>query len=250
MKTLEDIKKDGWESGINQIWHGDCLDFMKLIPDKSLDLVVTDPPYGIGEDIRKADKSGRTNFNDERWDLEIPRKEYFNEIGKKPYDIRYLDSGDEATMLKRIYDLKNYVDDDIIITYGDTISNVDFKELLRFHKQNRSVLTIVTADITSPYGLLDINEKNKVKKFEEKPVHKYYIGTMVISKEAFEHLDKNLLQDENGLVKFFNDMINLDLLHAYHYKGKQLTFNTRAEMLNAEDEIIDFYTLPENEFKE
>jgi len=27
--------------------HGDCLDIMKDIPDESIDLVVTDPPYGI-----------------------------------------------------------------------------------------------------------------------------------------------------------------------------------------------------------
>lgn len=26
--------------------HGDCLELMKLIPDKSIDLVLTDPPYG------------------------------------------------------------------------------------------------------------------------------------------------------------------------------------------------------------
>ena len=49
MKTLQDIKRDGWASGINQIWHGDCLDFMKLIPDKSVDLVITSPPYNLGD---------------------------------------------------------------------------------------------------------------------------------------------------------------------------------------------------------
>jgi site-specific DNA-methyltransferase (adenine-specific) len=27
--------------------HGDCLELMKTIPDKSIDLVLTDPPYGI-----------------------------------------------------------------------------------------------------------------------------------------------------------------------------------------------------------
>jgi len=32
---------------INQIIQGDCLEVMKGIPDKSVDLVVTDPPYGI-----------------------------------------------------------------------------------------------------------------------------------------------------------------------------------------------------------
>ena len=31
-----------------ELWHGDCLEMMKDIPDGSVDLVLTDPPYGIG----------------------------------------------------------------------------------------------------------------------------------------------------------------------------------------------------------
>lgn len=33
---------------INKVICGDCLEVMKGIPDKSIDLVLTDPPYGIG----------------------------------------------------------------------------------------------------------------------------------------------------------------------------------------------------------
>ena len=29
-----------------ELWHGDCLELMKNIPDGSVDLVLTDPPYG------------------------------------------------------------------------------------------------------------------------------------------------------------------------------------------------------------
>ncbi len=32
---------------LNQIIQGDCLELMKSLPDNSVDLVVTDPPYGI-----------------------------------------------------------------------------------------------------------------------------------------------------------------------------------------------------------
>lgn len=32
---------------INKIHNADCLEFMKKLPDKSIDLVLTDPPYGI-----------------------------------------------------------------------------------------------------------------------------------------------------------------------------------------------------------
>lgn len=35
------------EDFINKIIHGDCLEVMKDIPDESIDLIVTDPPYGI-----------------------------------------------------------------------------------------------------------------------------------------------------------------------------------------------------------
>lgn len=30
------------------LYHADCLDILPLIPDKTVDLVLTDPPYGIG----------------------------------------------------------------------------------------------------------------------------------------------------------------------------------------------------------
>lgn len=33
---------------VNQVLHGDCLELMRDIPDKSVDAVITDPPYGIG----------------------------------------------------------------------------------------------------------------------------------------------------------------------------------------------------------
>jgi site-specific DNA-methyltransferase (adenine-specific) len=33
---------------LNRIYNMDCLEGMREIPDKSIDLVITDPPYGIG----------------------------------------------------------------------------------------------------------------------------------------------------------------------------------------------------------
>jgi site-specific DNA-methyltransferase (adenine-specific) len=45
------------ELPINQIICGDCLEVMKDWPDGCVDLVLTDPPYGIGEDGQKK----RTN---------------------------------------------------------------------------------------------------------------------------------------------------------------------------------------------
>ena len=36
-----------YQEGGQTIYNGDCLDVMKTFPDKSFDLVLTDPPYGV-----------------------------------------------------------------------------------------------------------------------------------------------------------------------------------------------------------
>jgi len=67
---------------INQVICGDCLEVMRHIPYKSIDLVLTDPPYGIkinrisklvGNSKHKSRKA--TNEN---WDDCTPDKTYFN----------------------------------------------------------------------------------------------------------------------------------------------------------------------------
>ena len=60
----------------NQILQGDCLELMKDIPDKSVDLILTDPPYGIG--ISKNPFRGK--FPKKEWDNFTPTKEYFDEM--------------------------------------------------------------------------------------------------------------------------------------------------------------------------
>ena len=41
------LPKPYFETKLGQLYCGDCLEIMKKMPDKSVDLVLTDPPYGI-----------------------------------------------------------------------------------------------------------------------------------------------------------------------------------------------------------
>lgn len=58
----------------NIVIHWDSLEYMKTLPDKCVDLVLTDPPYWIWFDNKIRDE--KTN----NWDSSIPEKEYFDEI--------------------------------------------------------------------------------------------------------------------------------------------------------------------------
>ena len=74
----------------NNIYLGDSYELIKQLPDKSIDLILTDPPYGIGMAngviTRFGSSPEKTRLYKGKWDNETPSKEMFNQIirvGKK-----------------------------------------------------------------------------------------------------------------------------------------------------------------------
>ena len=68
---------------ISEVFHGDCMEFMAGCKDGQFDLVVVDPPYGIGVDGQKESTSthgGRKAYEFKGWDNEPPTPEYFREL--------------------------------------------------------------------------------------------------------------------------------------------------------------------------
>jgi len=66
---------------LNTVTQGDCLEIMKTLPDNCIDLVLTDPPYGIGI----GEKVGGNNLGTAKKykafdDSFTPSKEYFDEM--------------------------------------------------------------------------------------------------------------------------------------------------------------------------
>lgn len=70
---------------------GDCVAVMKTLPDNSVDAIVTDPPYGLGEpppieDVLRAWLDGKPyhakggGFMGKEWDSFVPGPEYWREV--------------------------------------------------------------------------------------------------------------------------------------------------------------------------
>ena len=72
---------------IDRIYCGDCLDLMREMPDKSVDLVLTDPPYGIGEAAGKNKTRGGPAFGNPT--KIVPARDY----GFCEWDNMRLDGG-------------------------------------------------------------------------------------------------------------------------------------------------------------
>lgn len=61
---------------------GDSLEYMRQMPDRYFDLVITDPPYGINI-TKKGKLGGGSTFHfpkTETWDRQRPSKKYFDEM--------------------------------------------------------------------------------------------------------------------------------------------------------------------------
>ena len=61
---------------INKVYLADCMDIMRMMPDKSVDLCIVDPPYGIGISSNPV----RQLHEKKEWDSAIPKETYFNEL--------------------------------------------------------------------------------------------------------------------------------------------------------------------------
>ena len=112
--------------------------------------------------------------------------DYFE--GRFPdWQVRIVDTGDDADTGDRIMRCGTYVGDRFFATYGDGLGDLNLDELMISHQASGSLATITTVPLRSQYGLVVFDGSDKVVRFEEKPmIRDYWInaGFMVFEKQA------------------------------------------------------------------
>jgi len=91
-------------------------------------------------------------------------------FGSNPYaKPLLLDSKDTADAVRLV---ANLLDDHFIVTMGDTISNVSYRDVVDSHMKSNPVATIALKQVENPlpYGIVYLNEYNDVLLFVEKPL--------------------------------------------------------------------------------
>ena len=56
---------------------------------------------------------------------------------KRVVNIKVIDTGLSSLTGKRLFKLKKELNDTFMLTYGDGLSNVNIKKLLKFHKKHK-----------------------------------------------------------------------------------------------------------------
>ena len=82
--------------------------------------------------------------------------------------IHLIDTGKNTMTGGRLKRLKKYINDDtFMMTYGDGLSNINLKKLLRFHKKNNKLVTLTAVRPPARFGAIKL-KKNLVNYFKEK----------------------------------------------------------------------------------
>ena len=146
--------------------------------------------------------------------------DYFKKNSIRDCNVKIYFTGKNTLTGGRILRLKKILgDNDFIATYGDGLSNVDIKKLIKFHKKKKGIVTLTAVRPPVRFGEIKISSANKVFDFKEKPqaTHNWINGGFfVMKKEIFEFIknDSTILEKEP-----FEKLSKIKKLYAYrHFK--------------------------------
>lgn len=146
---------------------------------------------------------------------------------KNKIQINLIKTGLNSDILERILSMENKVTSNFLLLYGDTIADVNLKNLLNFHNKNKKKITVSVISYKSDFGLISIDKKNNANSFKEKPFSKYYIniGFFIFEKEHF-----NILRKYSDWETALNCLIKLKRIKCYIHKGNFHTINNYRDL--------------------
>ena len=212
---------------------------MRLRPltnDKPKPLIAIDGHPILYHVINHLVKSGIKKFYIATGYKSIKIEEFMRKSFKK-IDYTIINSGD-VDILYRIKDCMKSLKDDFILCYGDTISNVNIRKLIKYHNEKPNSVTVTSYPVSIPFGLLEVNNGGLVRSFKEKPILNDSIN---IGYFYFNHSMRHLLNRKKKLISVINQLVEDGQLRAYKHKGIHITINTLAELDYAKQNISKIY---------
>ena len=149
----------------------------------------------------------------------------------EPWKVTLVDTGLHTQTGGRIKRVQKYIGDEtFMLTYGDGVSNIDLKELLEYHKKQKTIATISAIQPGNKFGVLEIEKDMRISKFTEKGKEEggwINAGFMVMEPEIFNYMsdDPNLSFERETLA----EMANIGQLSAYKHYGFWQCMDTQRD---------------------
>jgi len=137
--------------------------------------------------------------------------------------VTLAETGLDSMTGHRVWQSQRFIpdDDDVFaMTYGDGVCDVDFRDVVRFHRAHRRLATVTAVHPPGRFGELAIGSRSVVTEFNEKPqVSAGWIsgGFFVFSRRIFDRLpsDPSLMLEREPLRQLARE----GELMAYEHEG-------------------------------
>lgn len=155
-------------------------------------------------------------------------KKYFRK-NKYKWNINLINTGIKTMTGGRLKRLKKFIGNNtFLMTYGDGISDVDIKKLIKFHNINKKLVTLTAVRPPARFGAIKLIG-NKVKIFKEKEsTDEGWIngGFFVINPKFLKYIkDDNTFLEKEPLEKLSNEK----QLTAFKHNGFWQCMDTKRD---------------------
>jgi glucose-1-phosphate cytidylyltransferase len=87
-----------------------------------------------------------------------------------PFTVTLAETGEGTMTGGRIARVRHYLGGETFcVTYGDGVSDLDIRTLVRFHRSHDKLATVCAVRLPSRFGVLDLESDGRVRTFAEKP---------------------------------------------------------------------------------
>ncbi|ONI44106.1 glucose-1-phosphate cytidylyltransferase [Candidatus Epulonipiscioides gigas] len=154
----------------------------------------------------------------------------------EPWKVTVVDTGIDTMTGGRIKRIQRYIGDEtFFVTYGDGVSDINIKELLKFHQLHNKIVTITAVRPEGRFGILDIDKNNIIHSFREKSQSDMsWIngGFMVCNPEIFNYISGDKITFEREPLE---NIAQQDQLIAYKHRGFWQCMDTMRDKLYLEE---------------
>ena len=139
----------------------------------------------------------------------------------EPWKVTLLDTGIDTMTGGRILQAEPFIDKGpFMLTYGDTLMDIDINALLAVHASQGKKMTMTIAQPEGRYGVVDSNKDGLIEKFEEKPMGDgswINAGFFVCEKSVLDYIEEGnrTVFEQKPLEKLANSRE----LAAYRHRG-------------------------------
>lgn len=176
------------------------------------------------------------SFKDDLLNLNILNKEsYFDN-----FSLKIIDTGLNSDTCERLNNVKRFIQDEdsFVVTYGDTLTNLKFDDLLISAKKTNKIATICAGLPDARYGEIKINSDLLVEKFSEKEKPKFYVNRgFILFKNNILDLVHKYKSIEHDLMPFLS---SISQLAAYKSSADFHSVDTVKDLKSLEENIINY----------